>query len=69
MSLGRESGIITYIVCCIHNKAAQPGDPKPQTFISHSSRGQKSKIEVLAGWVPFGGSLKENLSFLLASGG
>lgn len=48
MSLGRESGIITYIVYCIYNKAPQPGDPKPQTFISHSSRSQKSKIKVSA---------------------
>ena len=48
MSLGRESGIIMYIACCIHNKAPQPGDPKPQAFISHSSGGQKSKIKVLA---------------------
>ena len=48
MSLGRESGIITHIVCCIHNKAPQTGDPKPQTFISHSSGGHKSKIKVSA---------------------
>ena len=40
-----------------------------RSLFPHNSRSQKSKIEVLADWVPFGGSLKENLSFLLASGG
>ena len=51
LSLNEKYGVFSFWSC--HNKIPQTGWLKQQKFISHSSGGRKSKINLPVKWIPF----------------